>query len=365
MTDIDPERIVTQQDLVAQLAQLYKRQTSGLAKFCRSAGLSPTTVQRIVRGGHELPKAETIEAFVRACGEDPLKWINARDRIAVYNYQSPRRLPVRNCMRIFLGRGWWQGVGAVIGTLSLFVAIFQIMPKSNPRVAEGGAESKNLSITPRPRFANIGLSWGITNPLFVGSVADLPEAPYFDKEYSASHCVWWEDFLSTDKRIYALDPSIVARLIADSSDVVSIYKIDLRILNRTRLQEPFVFIRCEYGAGGWEGYEAVLDTVKRTTHVWGSGSDKSSRMPPATITLKDGGVEGVLAHIDSRRGYLYDGILIIFANINGKDQELHLGDVANPLRWAVPDMPKYEPVYDWHPDKRKWVKVKSEPPMGW
>ncbi|GGQ18027.1 hypothetical protein [Streptosporangium pseudovulgare] len=82
MAAIDPERIRTGRQLAEQLALLFDRDPRGVQRLAAKADLSAATVQALITGGTALPRAETVERFVRACGREPGPWLAARARLA-------------------------------------------------------------------------------------------------------------------------------------------------------------------------------------------------------------------------------------------------------------------------------------------
>lgn len=81
MAAIDPDRIRTSQDLAEQLALLFDRDPRGVQRLAADAGLGAATVQALITGGTAIPRAATLERFVRACGQRPGPWLAARARL--------------------------------------------------------------------------------------------------------------------------------------------------------------------------------------------------------------------------------------------------------------------------------------------
>ncbi|MFD0684506.1 tetratricopeptide repeat protein [Actinomadura fibrosa] len=81
MARIDPERIRTPEELRAQLVTLFHAGGWSVHRLSAEAKLGLATVQGILNGKTTLPHAGTLEAFVKACGQDPGPWIAARGRI--------------------------------------------------------------------------------------------------------------------------------------------------------------------------------------------------------------------------------------------------------------------------------------------
>ncbi|SNT60261.1 Tetratricopeptide repeat-containing protein, partial [Streptosporangium subroseum] len=106
MSAIDPRKIHTRHDLTQQLAQLFRDGGWSIHRLAGKAGLSTATVQAILKDD-ALPQAKTLSAFVRACGQDPAPWVQARGRVVRSEQQAkqagPVYLPYRSAT--FVGRG--------------------------------------------------------------------------------------------------------------------------------------------------------------------------------------------------------------------------------------------------------------------
>lgn len=86
---IDPTAIRTRGDLAGRLMALYTMQGWSMHRLAGAAGLSPSTVQALLRGSGRLPHTRTVRAFVEACGLDPEPWIAARGRIVAAESGAP------------------------------------------------------------------------------------------------------------------------------------------------------------------------------------------------------------------------------------------------------------------------------------
>ncbi|MEU7003257.1 tetratricopeptide repeat protein [Nonomuraea sp. NPDC046570] len=106
MSAIDPRQIHTRHDLTQLLAQLFRAGGWSIHRLAGKAGLSTATVQAILKDD-VLPQAKTLGAFVRACGQDPAPWVEARGRVIGSEQRAeqagPVYLPYRSAT--FVGRG--------------------------------------------------------------------------------------------------------------------------------------------------------------------------------------------------------------------------------------------------------------------
>lgn len=91
MSKIDPAQIRTREDLIAQLAELFYRDTRSIKRVAQAAGLGPATLHGMINGGTNLPRASTLAAFVAECGQNPVPWLAARTRVLRGDRQEVRR----------------------------------------------------------------------------------------------------------------------------------------------------------------------------------------------------------------------------------------------------------------------------------
>lgn len=80
MTRIDPARIETAEELTDQLAELFRQGGWSAHRLSGASGLSTATIHAMINGATTLPRASTLEAFVKACGQPPAPWLQARAR---------------------------------------------------------------------------------------------------------------------------------------------------------------------------------------------------------------------------------------------------------------------------------------------
>jgi hypothetical protein len=78
---IDPDQIQTREDLTGQLEELFLRDARSIKRLARAAGMGPATVHGMISGSTNLPRASTLDAFVKECGQDPAPWLAARTRV--------------------------------------------------------------------------------------------------------------------------------------------------------------------------------------------------------------------------------------------------------------------------------------------
>ncbi|WUW26972.1 helix-turn-helix domain-containing protein (plasmid) [Streptomyces sp. NBC_01463] len=74
-----------------QLRQLVDHSRIAVQQLARSAGVSENTIRAMARDGAPFPQQSTLEAVVKACGEDPKPWMDAWHRAS-----DARPRPERN-----------------------------------------------------------------------------------------------------------------------------------------------------------------------------------------------------------------------------------------------------------------------------
>jgi hypothetical protein len=86
---IHPAQIQTREDLAGQLEELFHRDPRSIKRLAQAAGLSPATLHGMMKGTN-LPRADTLAAFVKECGQDPAPWLAARTRVLRGERQEAR-----------------------------------------------------------------------------------------------------------------------------------------------------------------------------------------------------------------------------------------------------------------------------------
>ena len=81
MAVVDPDQILTRQQLNDQLAGLFHAGGWSYHRLAEAANLSTATVHHIVDGTTGVPQSGTLVAFVEACGQKPEPWMRARSRV--------------------------------------------------------------------------------------------------------------------------------------------------------------------------------------------------------------------------------------------------------------------------------------------
>ncbi|MFF4989725.1 helix-turn-helix domain-containing protein [Streptosporangium saharense] len=89
MTRINPARIQTVQELTEQLAELFRQGGWSAHRLSAASGLSTATIHAMINGTTTLSRADTLKAFVEACGRPPGPWLQARARVAPTARRQP------------------------------------------------------------------------------------------------------------------------------------------------------------------------------------------------------------------------------------------------------------------------------------
>jgi hypothetical protein len=90
MGEINPTQIQTREDLIGRLEELFHRDARSIKRLAEAAGLGPATLHGMINGSTNLPRASTLEAFVKECGQDPAPWLAARIRVLRGDRQHAR-----------------------------------------------------------------------------------------------------------------------------------------------------------------------------------------------------------------------------------------------------------------------------------
>lgn len=124
MSRIDPAQIQTREDLIGQLEELFHRDSRSIKRLAQAAGLSPATLHGMINGGTNLPRASTLEAFVKKCGQDPAPWLAARTRVLRVEGQKTRHSAAAPSRELRTGSPWHE---LFEPDLTIVVSIFGLM----------------------------------------------------------------------------------------------------------------------------------------------------------------------------------------------------------------------------------------------
>jgi hypothetical protein len=203
---------------------------------------------------------------------------------------------------------------------------------------DGNNNSNNCGLPPQS-FGKISYEFGpVLWALYAGPVGDLP--PPKSPEEAGDGCSRWDDWLSDTAKLYAVDPVIDFSLDAGENDVAVISRVAIRIFDRAPLgSRPRTFVKCLYGGGSNEFYNVEFNTVTGRAKVREQAlgdevaNPRPYPMPPASITLEDGGHAGVRIALKSRPGHMYEGALLVTTSLNGQQRVFTIGSTDNPFRW--------------------------------
>ncbi|MGW3148895.1 helix-turn-helix domain-containing protein [Streptomyces sp. NPDC001177] len=78
---VDPDRITTVEELTVQLRTLFEESGKSYERFAADAGLGTATLHELVNKTDSFPRRDTVQEFVRACGQDPASWTRAWMRV--------------------------------------------------------------------------------------------------------------------------------------------------------------------------------------------------------------------------------------------------------------------------------------------
>ncbi|WP_192810125.1 helix-turn-helix domain-containing protein [Actinomadura rudentiformis] len=203
---IDPEQIGTAEQLVQQLAELYRQGGWSIHRLAEASGLSTATVQAIVNGATGLPQTGTLKAFVTACGQKPAPWVAARGRAVRAAKESQARLRVVNVPRVeatFVGRTEelaqlsraWTAPARRTGAAGTRAGVVVQAVHG----LGGVGKSTLAAYWARTRLDEVGVAWWITADTTTGleaglaglAVAVQPELAGQPLEALVTHAIGW------------------------------------------------------------------------------------------------------------------------------------------------------------------------------
>jgi hypothetical protein len=202
--------------------------------------------------------------------------------------------------------------------------------------------------------------------VFAGPARELPTPPSYSLSDTSNHCANWGAWLKRQPKMFAVDPTFLAGLTSGSDDLVVIKAVKEKVFRRAAAGQA-TLIQCTYGAGGNPGYHIALDTARQNTEFRSETDDTYHEMPPGSITLHGLDHETATINFVSLERYLYEGMISLTADVNGKEQTLQIGSAETPLRWTMGGVGSADGFnkfllslgdgYDWNPTRQRWVKV--------
>lgn len=136
MSGINPAQIQTREDLTGHLEELFHRDPRSIKRLANDAELSPATVHGMINGSTNLPRASTLEAFVKECGQDPAAWLAARTRV-LRRAKQERREPTADAPRQPHARMPWSEL--LEPDLTIVVSVFGLTDEPSGRMGVGCA----------------------------------------------------------------------------------------------------------------------------------------------------------------------------------------------------------------------------------
>jgi len=133
---INPAQIQTREELTGHLEELFDRDPRSIKRLADDAGLSPATVHGMISGSTNLPRASTLAAFVKVCGQDPAPWLAARTRVLRRTQQEERRLTANASRRPHARRPWSE---LLEPDLTIVVSVFGLTDEPSGRMGVGCA----------------------------------------------------------------------------------------------------------------------------------------------------------------------------------------------------------------------------------
>ena len=228
---------------------------------------------------------------------------------------------------------------------------------------DGDNNTNNCGLLPPQSIGRISYEFGYTLWAWLdGPRSKLPTPG--GKNVRTSDCDEWGQWLTHTPRIHIVEPVIDFGLEGNVADNLVISKVESDIYKRTKIPSTRgTLVKCLFGGGSDEFYNISVNTASRVTVVTemdlGSPTDKKPyRMPPASISLSDGGHAGIRITLDSLDDYLYEGSITVTGSINGVPKVFKIGSPGQPFRWATPsEADEIDPEYvAWDGTNKKWSR---------
>ncbi|MBN1173399.1 MAG: hypothetical protein JXA67_14605 [Micromonosporaceae bacterium] len=270
-----------------------------------------------------------------------------------------------------LDRPWWQGVGAVVGTIGVIVAIAAACTATggqpdhdNVITGDCNAQGTNNNLNCQT-IAQASPRGDVTitpamaiDVVYDGRPQDLPRPPAYSTDQALHHCDHWSDWITNTPNLYVVNPEHQLVLTAGDADVVAITQVQVRVLQRRPVRD-ITMIRCEYGAAGSPSYMIEVDTLSQKTRWqnWHASDNTWHDLPPESIVCRKADFAAALMTVASQQEYLYTGAVDLVANINGREIRQTLGTADRPLRWVMRSGDqRYNPrlSYDWNIQQGRW-----------
>jgi hypothetical protein len=233
---------------------------------------------------------------------------------------------------------------------------------------DGDGNTNNCGLPPRS-FGKISYSFGpVLWAYHAGSLADLrgPTGEGSDRP----DCSRWGAWLASTPDLYVVAPVVDFGMEAGDADLAVISRVAVEIFERVPANADGTPVKCLFGGGSDEFYNVSVDTATGTATVreetlGGAAVRAPYPIPPASITLADGGHAGVRIAIDSLDGYFYEGSLVVTTSLNGTEKVFRIGTEQQPFRWMTPDadwsMDQSLRYVGWDGEGGRWVEQYS----GW
>jgi hypothetical protein len=277
-----------------------------------------------------------------------------------------------------LGLQLWQGVGAIIGVLSLILGLVaycgssggsgttssvEINSAKNGICIVQGSGNKVECVPPAgtASLGDISVTWPTSlggEYVYLGDPSQLPKPPDYPAEYKASHCDKWLDWTQRQPTIYSVGADAFMDIISGSPDLVIVKNVKVNLFRKMALPHTVTLIRCKYGGGG-AGPVITTNVITGQTEVEDDRTSKRFAMPPGSLSIAGADFEVARISIISRQNYLYEGSIEVDTLVNGKPRKVEIGSVSEPVKWVELSSNKRRDVsgaYDWDVQKHAWVK---------
>ncbi|MEV0318389.1 hypothetical protein ACIBKX_09300 [Streptomyces sp. NPDC050658] len=195
----------------------------------------------------------------------------------------------------------------------------------------------------------------------VGGVSGLKAPPNVPEEDKAAPCSAprWDDWISSQSNLYALNPGFFINLTGGAEEVVSVTAVRIQVISRQPLKGTADPVRCWYGAGsGSTAYEIEANTLEGKVHVQKHKADTDYErlpdMPPGSVDLVGQGAAHAKVSSKSKPDHLYSGVIIVEWKKNGKNHKTVIGSKKAPFQWINHERFTDDDTFGW--DGGRWQK---------
>jgi hypothetical protein len=190
-----------------------------------------------------------------------------------------------------------------------------------------------------------------------GALPSLPPPPYNhnDVQQREDHCGIWAGW-ATKVRAASDIPVMSLTTIAGSTSPITV--LDMRAVVYAR--HPMannVYLRCQYGAGGFTGTEAYVDldhSYAPTPLDIDNDGQPDTTLPGGRFVVDPKNAESLYINLSGSAGVVYEYGIQLKVVENGREEARTFGSAEHPYRLAI-RRPAEDQYLDWDAASGKWV----------